>query len=170
MARFPIGETEFKHLSTEQLLRLYAEVMEELRVRGVVRSSNNPVADYAEWTIADRLGLKLVGGSNRGFDATDTQGVRYQIKARRNTVHNRSRQLSVIRNLAAKDFDFLLGVIFNESFVLQELWKIPHACVEKYARYSKHQNGHILHLRGTLLQDQHVESLTVDAKSGSAPS
>ncbi len=156
---------QLKHATDSQLLQLYAAVMEELRERGVVRSSNNPVSDYAEKIIAARLNLTLVRGSNRGFDAQDSNGTRYQIKARRNTRHNRSRQLGVIRDLDSKDFDYLLAGIFDESFNLKELWKIPHERIKVHARYGKHQNGHILHLRGAVLKDHLVSSLLDSSRS-----
>ena len=35
--------------SVSQLLALYAAIVEELRLRGVTRSSNNPVADYTKF-------------------------------------------------------------------------------------------------------------------------
>ncbi len=127
--------------------------------RGLVRSSNNPIADYAEKVIAERLQLTLVQGSTRGFDAQDGRGRRYQIKARRLTRHNASRQLGVIRNLRSKDFDYLLAGLFDESFTLKELWQIPHAIIQTHAKHSAHQHGHILHLRGPLLQARGVRSL-----------
>jgi len=37
-----------KNLEDKELLELYGKLMEELRRRKLVRSSNNPVSDYAE--------------------------------------------------------------------------------------------------------------------------
>lgn len=147
-----------KH-SEQDLLKLYAQIMEELRLRNIVRSGNNPVADYAEAIVAKRLKLKLANNSNRGFDAKDKRGITYQIKARRITDRNKARQLGVIRNLKNRHFDYLLAAIFNEAFELKELWKIPHKRIEKYARHSRHQNGHILVLRGPVLKDPQVTEL-----------
>ena len=61
--------------------------------RGVVRTKNNPVGDYAEWLVTTTFGLALAGKSSAGFDATDDDGTTYQIKARRVTPDNPSRQL-----------------------------------------------------------------------------
>lgn len=146
-----------KH-TDKDLLKLYAQIMEELRLRKVVRSGNNPVADYAEKISAKYLGLKLENNSNLGFDAVK-RGVKYQIKSRRITPRNKSRQLGVIRNLKKKHFDYLLAVIFDENFVLKELWKIPHAKIAKYSKYRAHQNGHILVLRGKILKDKSISNL-----------
>ena len=87
----------FSKSTVSDLLRLYTEVLEELRRRGVTRSSNNPVADYTEHIVAAKLGLKLSNNSASGFDALDADGRRYQIKGRRLTPQNPSTELSAIR-------------------------------------------------------------------------
>lgn len=135
---------DFSHQSDGELLATYSELMEELRRRQVVRTSNNPAADYAEKIAMQRLTLIQVGKEQKGFDAVDAQGCKYQIKGRRLTRHNSSRQLSVIRNLNEHLFDYLVAVIFDEVFAVQEIWKIPHRFIVDHSTFSQHQNGHIL--------------------------
>ena len=143
-----------------ELLTLYASLMEELRDRGLVRSSNNPVADYAEKVAVETLNLTRADKEEKGFDAIDSHGRRYQVKGRRVTRHNRSRQLSVIRNLDQKLFDYLVAVIFNESFQVAEIWLIPYQFVRNHAKWSGHQNGHILRAKPELLAaDKSVKSV-----------
>lgn len=152
---------DVKNLEEKELLELYGKLMEELRRRKLVRSSNNPVSDYAEKIVCEKLGLSLQKKSSKGYDAVDENtGTKYQIKARRLTRHNKSRQLGVIRNLDQKLFDFLIAVIFNESFEPIEIWRIPRATIPKYARYCQHQNGHILVLTGEVLEDKTVTSIS----------
>ena len=114
-------------LSVKELLSLYAHSLEELRRRGAVRSTNNPAADYAEFLVSKALGLSVAGKSNSGFDATGPDGSRYQIKARRITRHNSSRQLSFIRGLGEdkRPFDHLAGVLFNEDFSVLRACLVP---------------------------------------------
>jgi len=126
-----------------ELLQLYSHLMEELRERDIIRSSNNPVADYAEKVAVEWLKLTRVDKEERGYDAVDSETKRYQIKGRRITRHNSSRQLGVIRNIEEKLFDFLIAVIFNEDFVVNEIWKIPYLFIKENSRYSKQQNGQI---------------------------
>ncbi len=149
-----------KGFSTPDLLRCFAEVLDELKARGVVRTRNNPVADYAEWLVSRKLGLELMHNSSSGYDAIGTNGDRFQIKSRRLDPSNNSRQLSVIRNLNANKFDSLIGVLFDKDFAVKEAYKIPHNVIAKFARFSKHQNGHILHLRGDILNVPGVEDIT----------
>ena len=93
--------------------------MTELKNRGVLRTKNNPVGDYAEWLVSSALNLTLVKNSAAGHDAESSDGKKIQIKSRRITANNRSRQLGVIRNLEKNDFDELIAVISMLSdFVL----------------------------------------------------
>lgn len=132
---------------TDRLLILFAETLEELRRRNLVRSSNNPVADYAEKIAARALGLRLTEKSGAGHDGEDTAGHRYQIKGRRITSHNDSRQLSFMRNLTAKPFDFLVGIIFDAEFRVHRACVIPFEVVQSRSAFSKHVNAHRLVLR-----------------------
>ena len=151
---------DLRSLEDRELLQLYGRLMEELRQRKLIRSSNNPVSDYAEKTVCEKLKLSLQRKSSKGYDAIDEKkGTKYQIKARRLTRHNRSRQLGVIRKLDQKLFDYLIAVFFDEIFNLIEIWRIPRKTIPKYARYSPHQNGHILVLTGEVLEDKTVTRL-----------
>jgi hypothetical protein len=50
---------EFELLKTHELFALFSGGPDELRRRDVIRSTNNPVADYAESLVARALSLKL---------------------------------------------------------------------------------------------------------------
>jgi len=134
--------------------------MQELRRRELIRSSNNPVADYAEALVARGLGLSLGHRSVKGFDARDASGRRYEIKARRMTPENPSRQLSVIRNLDIDQFDFLVGVVFAEDFSVLRAAMVPRELVRAHASYKKHVNGWILHLRDAIWEVAGVKDVT----------
>jgi hypothetical protein len=147
-------------LTSHQLLQLHSQILDELTKRGVVKTKNNPIGDYAEWLVATSLGCVLQTNSTAGYDAIDKEGYRLQIKARRITVSNKSRQLSAIRNLDGNGFDYLVAVIFDEGYGVKMALKIPHQIIKDYAKYSEHINGHILHLRGSMLSDLRIEDIT----------
>jgi hypothetical protein len=44
----------FQGKKVHELLQLYCDLMEELRERQLVRTNNNPVADYAEKVAIER--------------------------------------------------------------------------------------------------------------------
>ena len=153
---------KLNNLNDKELFHLYSDLMEELRNRELIRSSNNPVSGYAEKIVADKLSLSLERGSNKGCDATDLKnGKKYQIKSRRLTKHNKSRQLGVIRNLDQNLFDYLIAVIFDQRFETQEIWQIPIEIISKYAKFSEHQNGFILQLKGKILKDGKVSQIQI---------
>ena len=144
----------------KELLRKYRAILDLLRDSEVIRTENNPVGDYAEWLVKRRLNLKLEGNSRAEYDALGTDGVRYQIKARRLTKANKSTQLGVFRNLELQGFDQLIVVLFDANFEIHKVFRIPHKIVVKYAKERKYINGHLLFAQGKLLKDSEVEDLT----------
>lgn len=142
----PGDEPPLARASIRELLTLHAEVMEELRRREVVRTSNSPVGDYAELLFSTAFGWALETSSAAGHDATDKDGVRYQIKSRRLTAHNGSRQLSFMRRLPEKKFDYLAAVLFDARYQVKRAIILPHEGLEARCRYSKHANGWLLRL------------------------
>jgi len=147
-----------KNMSEKSLLQLHGEITKELRNRGVVRTNNNPLGDYTEWMVAKALGLALAANSKAGYDGISESGVKVQIKGRRITPDNNSRQLSAIRKYDENDFDELAAVVFDEKYNVLDALLIPHSVVGEYARYRAHVNAHILTLQGPILSDPRVKS------------
>jgi hypothetical protein len=148
-----------KNLETKELLNLQAAVITELQERNIVRTQNNPLGDYTEWLVSKALDLELQSNSKAGYDGISKNGVRVQIKGRRITPKNKSRQLSVIRKYEDKDFDLLAAVLFNESFEVIEAYLIPHEVVGQYAVHRNHVNARILILKGPILNDPRTERI-----------
>jgi hypothetical protein len=152
---------EISGLSVIELLRTHCGVLDELRRREVVRSANNPVSDFAEFLFCRAYPQwTRENNSASGHDAVDPQGVRYQIKARRLHRHNKSRQLSAIRNLPARPFEYLAGVLFDESFGIYRAAIIPLAVVEERAKRSEHTNSWRFLLRDDVWDVPGVEDVT----------
>ncbi len=156
---------DLRRAELTDLFALYAAVLEELRRRQVIRSTNNPAADYAEFLVVKALGLHLAPKSTTGYDATDPNGKRYEIKGRRLTAHNKSRQLSAIRGLPEHHFAYLAGVLFAEDFSVLRACLVPVDMVEKEATYRKHIDGWILHLRDALWDRPGVQDITERVKA-----
>jgi len=150
----------FDQESVQGLLMAYSEILRELRRRNLIRSANNPIADIAETLVAVALKLELTSGSTTGHDAKDINGVRYEIKGRRITKENKSRQLSFIRGLDKDHFDFLVGVLFDESFLIMKACIIPKSAVLKLAKYVEHVNGWRLILADSVWHEAGVQDLT----------
>lgn len=140
-------------LTDSEVLGIWSDAMAELKRRGVIRSSNSPVADYAERLVAERLGLALVGQSMAAYDAVGSDGTRYQIKARRLPSNRFDRPLGAIRNLDQGGFDFLVIVLLGERFEMKGMWQLPIDLVREHARFRKHVNAHILRPSAAVLGD-----------------
>lgn len=131
---------QLSDLTVKELLQLQASATNELKARGIVRTHNNPLGDYTEWLVARALGLELQTNSKAGYDGVTKDGVRVQIKGRRVTPTNNSRQLSAIRKYAEQDFDALAAVIYDGHFNIIEALLIPHEVAGEYASYRQHVN------------------------------
>lgn len=143
-----------------ELLSLHALIADELRNRGITRTSNNPTGDLAEYLFCKAFSWKQDGNSNANVDAKDDDGIRYQIKGRRITRHNKSRQLSAIRDFDGEHFDFLAGVIFSEDYKVMRAAIIPRIIVLNRAVYVQRTNSHKFLLRDDVWEDPEVRDAT----------
>ena len=156
--------TNLAALHSHELLRLYGDLLKELTRRGIVRSTNNPVAGVAEYLVVNALNLKRVPQSTKGYNATDHKNQKYEIKSRRLTQNNPSRMLGAMRECELGHFDFLAGVLFNEDFSLYKACLIPHKVVLAESRFREHVNAHILELDDELWHRPGVTDITADLR------
>ena len=159
--------------SAPALLALYSAIVEELHGRGLVRSTNNPVGDYAEYLTARAFGLSLAGNSSIGYDAVRDDGIRYQVKSRRLTPRDSSRQLSAIRGLepGADPFDLLVGILFTADFEVLRAALVPVDVVRQLAVRNDYVNAWRLMLRDSVWAMPGVEDVTdrIRAAANAAP-
>ena len=151
-----------KNSTTVELLRTYADVIEELRAREVVRSKNNPVADYAETLVCRAVQGVLQPKSNKSFDILGADGKRYEVKARRITADNGSRQLGALRQLEKQPFDFLAGVLFNADFSIMRAAIVPWKIVFENATHVSYTNAWKFMLRDSVWSMSGVRDLKID--------
>lgn len=154
---------DLKPLTISELLQAHSGILEELRGRGILRSANNPTGDYAEWLFCRAFGWEQAANSVKGYDATDAEGTRFQIKGRRLHQHNTSRQLSAIRDLAG--FDVLAGVLFGAEFGVARAALIPSSVVRDRSTFTKHTNSHRFLLRDDIWDAAGVKDVTSDLRA-----
>ncbi|HSQ81160.1 MAG TPA: hypothetical protein VLU54_08505 [Casimicrobiaceae bacterium] len=143
--------------------------MEEMRRREVIRSSNNPAADYAEHLCVQALSLALARKSVKGYDATDAAGKRYQIKGRRLTRQNPSRrQLGALRELDEKPFDYMAAVLFNEDLTVRKACLLPRNQVQQHSAYVKRTNSYRFLLADSVWELHGVVDITKKVKAAQA--
>ena len=153
------GSLHLPEMVPIDLLRAYGAVLFELNERGIARSINNPVGDYTEGLVATKLGLARGGNSESGYDAVATNGMRYQIKARRVGSETITVQLHALRNLKQRNFDFLVGVVFELDFTMRHAALVPYDVVLEKSTFSEHTNSHIFFIQPALLKDPRVEDI-----------
>lgn len=142
------------------LLRVYDTVMQELIETGVLRSRNNPVADFAEYLCCEAFDWQLNTRSTKGHDAVDINGVRYEIKARRMSASNQSRQLSAIRKIDERNFDFLVGILFDANFSIVRAAQIPWSTVRECGTFVASTNSTKFMLRDAVWDIEGVSDIT----------
>jgi len=133
-----------------EILTLFSDIMEELGNRGLIRSKNNPVADYAEHLVCRAFSLVVAEKSTKGYDATDANGKKYEIKSRRYSVRSKPTRFSAIRDLETQHFDILAAVLFSQDFTVQRAVFLPYPTVRQIAFRQEHVNGWILPIRDSL--------------------
>lgn len=150
-------------------MKNYTDILRELHKLGVVRTSNQPVGDYAEWLVTQKLSLILSKNSEKSFDAQDKEGNQYQIKARLQRPipkHTLSRRLGIIRNYNENDIEnkFLIVVFFDKNFMVKEAYKIPYKELKILGKLDKHQNGIIVTISEKrykeLVEKERIEDIT----------
>jgi hypothetical protein len=151
--------TDLTKSTSAELLKLYAGVGSELRRRGIVRSENI-TGDVAEYLFCRAFDWTPTTNSNAHIDAVDGDGKRFQIKGRRLTPSNRSRELGSIREMAGQHFDFLAGLLFDETYGIKRAAIIPHAVVMERARFVTRSNSHKFLLRDEVWDDRDVRDVT----------
>ena len=112
-----------------KLLNKYTDIIEKLREAGVIRTGK-VVGDYGEYVASKRLNIKLVGNSvNKGYDAIDRNGKKYEIKTRKAVTWNRPNVFPInLKQLRV--IDFLIYVEFDNDWSLVKLLKIPKEAIK----------------------------------------
>lgn len=126
-----------KTLSAHELITLQTQAMDELAARGVVQNPTQPVGDYAIHLACATFDLKREPTSTSGYDASDDEGLRYQVKFKRLASPADTRQLNAIKGLEPRKFDFLIGVLFNADMTIYRAALIPYATVARIADQNK---------------------------------
>ena len=132
---------DLREIPIPELLAFEAAIKKELQSRNVLRSANSPVADLAEYLFCRTFGWKQAPASEKGFDAMDDSGRRYQIKGRRITPSPGSRQLSAIRSFDG--FDVLAVLLFREDYQLHRAALVPNEVAKRRCRFQERTNSYI---------------------------
>ncbi len=133
-------------IDVNDLLSQYAEILSELRARGVCRTGNAPLGDYAEYLAQSVYGGELAANSAKSYDLIDAAGRRVQVKAR--TVSPQTSPSSVFSVFRTFDFDVAVFLVFDQA-TYELMWaaELGPQEIEAAARWSSHVNGRLLRVR-----------------------
>ena len=149
---------ELDDMSLLELLQTSGAIIDELIRRGVARTRNNPIGDYTEWLVCNRLGLERQENNQAAFDAINAQGIRYQIKGRQSEAN--AVRFSTIRDLDQEGFDFVIAVVFNDDYSVRLAAMFSIDVVPRFAHYQQHVNGFTLTLTNNILEQDDVMDIT----------
>jgi len=108
----------------KKLLLQYNDIIKKLRKKSVLRS-NKLVSDVGEHIVCRKMGLTLAKSKvNKGYDATDKIGKKYEIKSRWNTDWNDVTLFSVSKKQREKT-DYIVYIEFTFDWGINKLFKIP---------------------------------------------
>jgi hypothetical protein len=132
-------------VSIPGLLGRYAAILQELRDRGVVRTRNAPLGDYAEHLAAQVYGGELAANSVKSYDLLAADGRRVQVKAR--TIDPKTRAGAVFSAFRSFDFDVAVLITLDSStYALRWAREVAVADIETAGRYSSHVNGRLIRI------------------------
>jgi hypothetical protein len=152
-------------LSDSSLFSLYRGILAELKSRGVIRTENAPVGDYAEYLVATALAGQLAPNAEKSWDVLGKDGEKLQVKAR--VVSDPPKpgqlQLSPFRSFG---FDFAVIVLLSATdYAVSRASKVPRHVVESSSVYRKHVNGKVLFARPEIMGHPDGSDLTATLRA-----
>lgn len=144
---------DIRALSNAELFQAFGLVMEEFRTRKLTRSSNNPVADYAELLVARHFGVEPVAGVQQGYDVLTPDGVRIQVKARRRSPRSKPSHYGWMHKLDDREFDKVACVLFAADFTVVEADLLTWDAAKKFAKSNERVGAHRLPLIKPFMRD-----------------
>jgi len=149
MYKVEAARDDLRHVSVPDLLGRYGAILQELQDRGVVRTRNAPLGDYAEYLAAQVYGGELAANSVKSYDLLAADGRRVQVKAR--TVGPDTRAGAVFSVFRSFDFDIAVLITFDSAtYALRRAREVPAADIEPAGRHSDHVNGRLIRITAGL--------------------
>jgi hypothetical protein len=152
--------SDLSGFSESGLFSLYRAILRELRSRGVIRTENAPVGDYAEYLVAAALGGQRARNSEKAWDVLSSDGEKLQVKARvvADPAKPGQLQLSPFRSFG---FDAVVIVLLSAAdYAVARASRVPRHVVESAAVYRQHVNGKVLFAHPDIMGHPDATDLT----------
>lgn len=150
---------DLRSAASSELFVLQGQLLAELRHRGVLRTNNQPVGDYAEWLVAQALGVdRLPANSTKSYDLVSDQYGKVQVKARlvSSKATSNQQQTSPFRS---EDFDHAAFVLLSDvDYSVVKAVLMPLAAVQERWTWREHVKGWTVHMNGhTMTHDDAID-------------
>jgi hypothetical protein len=151
-------------LSTNEIIQLYADILDELKDREVIRT-NNLVGDLGEYIAVEHFNnnstlpnLIFAPEGTRNIDALSRNGERYSIKA---TTTNLTGIVYDINHPDSEDdqlqkFEYMLIVQLSKSYKLKRIIQLEWNLFLKYKKWHSTMRGWNISITKTLLKESKV--------------
>lgn len=144
------------------MIAAYIAQRKTLTMAGILRTNRDIISDYGEWLAANILNLKLVkSGVQKGYDAFDRNGKRYEIKTRAKTG---GRPAFHFRQIEPKEFDYAVFVEFDLQLNIKTLSRVPWRTVRRYIHKTK--RGFRFGYTKLIEKDKTIKFVNLDKKLG----
>lgn len=145
----PWSAPDLTAAAASDLFVLQGQLLGELRGRGVLRTNNPPVGDYAEWLVSQALGSeRLPANSTKSFDLESRNYGRVQVKARLVSSPAKSGQLQT-SPFRSEGFDHAAFVLLSDvDFSVISSVLLPLNAVRKRWTWRQHVKGWTVHMNG----------------------
>lgn len=129
-----------------ELLRSYAEILTELKHRGLVRTSNAPIGDLAEYVCAVVYDGILAPNSEKSYDLIAADRRRVQVKVR--NIREDTRPSSVFSPIRSFDFDVCAFLLVDaQADRIKCAWEWTTSEVSEHGVHRAHTNGTVIRVR-----------------------
>ena len=147
--------------AARDIFTLQGQLMAELRERGVLRTNNNPVADYSEWLVWKAIGSKpLEPNSAKSYDLETEEYGKVQVKARlvSSPVKRGQLQCSPFRS---KGFDYAALVLLSDiDYSVVSAVLLPLDAAEELWAWNNYVRGWRLHMNDKTMKHEQAHDIT----------
>ena len=135
---------DFKNFTDQDVISFYPKILKELKKRNIIRT-NNLVGDLGEYWTRKKYNdtpnlpkLQDAPKSTKNIDAISVKGERYAIKS--SSGSGTGVFASLPTDNEDKKFEFLVLVIFDKDYILQEIFELTWDQFLKYRKLKPPEN------------------------------
>jgi hypothetical protein len=118
-----LGEHDFNALAA--VFSGFIDSYNRMKEQGILRNQKDITGQLGEWVASRLFDAEIAtNGINAYWDLEDAEGTKYQVKSHAKALTTSARW-SKIEYAADAPIDFIIIVVFDSSYKLLELYKIP---------------------------------------------